>query len=198
MAFTLHDCLDRPRDAPALVRVLSARLLAASNATAALRDWCEEHRIGAGAIRAVRHRTSAAAPADDGTRDCLCPRTDEPVLHRRVDLARGGLVLARADNWHLPRRLPAAMLRTLEDTDTPFGDVVAPLRPSRRTFFAEFGDTRRRRPGPSELDARQAAEADGFAPDEVLEHKALVLTEDGYPIAVVRERYLSTLVPFAV
>ena len=197
MAFIRHGCSAGSRDTPALVRALSARLLASSNATAALRDWCEEHRIGAGAIRAVRHRPSAPPHADGDVLDCLCPRTDEPVRHRRVDLARGGLLLSRADNWHLPRRLPADMLRTLDDTDTPFGDVVAPLRPSRRTFFVEFRESRRRPLGPSGLGARQSAGAGGVGPDEVLEHKALVLMEDGYPIAVVRERYLSTLVPFA-
>ena len=185
-------------DAQVLVGALSALLLASSSATAALWTWCEEHGLAAGEITAVRHSQAGAPYADDDVLDELRPGPGESVQHRRVDLARGGLVLSRADNWYLPDRLPLAMRHTLENTDAPFGKVVAPLRPSRRTFFVEFLSVSRALLVHSRSQPHRSPDAGEDEPDEVLEHRAVVLKEEGCPIAVVRERYRSVLVAFAV
>ena len=89
-------------------------------------------------------------------------------------LLRGDLVLSEADNWFLPCRLPAEMARALHTTDMPFGAIVAPLQPSRRTFRVAIA--------PALLD-----------PGAVLEHRAVLLDAQGRPLAVVRERYRSAL-----
>jgi hypothetical protein len=84
-------------------------------------------------------------------------------------------VLSEADNWFLPRRLPAAMARALETTDVPFGAIVAPLQPFRRTL-------------------RVAIASDALDPGVVLEHRAVLLDAHGRPLAVVRERYRAALI----
>ena len=182
-------------DERVLVRALSARLLASSSATAALRTWCEEHGLAAGEIKAVRHSHARAHYADDALLDELRPESGEAVHHRRVDLCRSGLVLSRADNWYVPDRLPLAMRRKLETTDVPFGTVIAPLRPSRRTVFVEFLSLSRSLvPGSQPHRPEDTGET---RQDEILEHRAVILIAGSCPIAVVRERYLSVLVAFA-
>ena len=94
-------------------------------------------------------------------------------------LLRGGLVLSEADNWFLPCRLPAAMAQALHTTDVPFGAIVAPLQPCRRTF-------------------RVAIAPDARDPGVVLEHRAVLLDAQGHPLAVVRERYRAALIEHPV
>ena len=177
--------------ATALIADLSARLLAATSATEALRSWCDAHGLGEGEIVARRHAESPASRPDDEVVARLGAEADAPVRHRRVDLARGGLVLAEADNWFLPQRLAPAMREALARTSLPFGRVVQPLRPVRRTFLVRSADL-----APDDAAPRRGPDprAGGLPPGIILEHRAVVLREDGAPIAVVHERYRSALI----
>ncbi len=94
----------------------------------------------------------------------------EPVLHRRVMLLAGGAAISEADLWYVPGRLPPAMARALEETDAPFGAVIAALAPDRETLAVTQGD-----PG------------DAFC----LDIAALLRGQDGLPLALVHERYFA-------
>ena len=153
---------------------LSARLLASGTATRALEAWCDEHRIGTGSVRAERHACPVARP-DDELLDALDLSPGEPLRHRRVTLTRGEVGLSDCDLWWLPARLAPEMAAEMEASDRPFGTVIAPLRPRRRTLF-------------------EAVLPAGGA--HVLEHRAVVLASLGgcRPIAAVRELYRVALV----
>jgi chorismate-pyruvate lyase len=137
-----------------------------------LEAWCAEHGVGHGAIR-VQRVPAPPLPPDAETLDLLRPEPGEIPQHRRVVLMRGAVALSEAENWYLPQRLPPAMRDVLETTDLPFGVVVEPLRPTRRTLRAEPG-------------------AEGLL------LRAVVLREGERPIAVVQERYLPALAPAAL
>lgn len=160
---------DPARLAP--LAALSDRLLAARSATRALEAWCAEHGIGDGAVR-VQVVPAPPLPPDAETLELLCAAPGEVPQHRRVVLVRGTVALSEAENWYLPQRLPPAMCHVLETTDLPFGVVVEPLQPTRRTLRVEPG-------------------AEGLL------LRAVVLREGERPIAVVHERYLPALAPGA-
>ncbi|HEY4252965.1 MAG TPA: hypothetical protein VGM87_17275 [Roseomonas sp.] len=155
---------------PASLDALSARLLAARSATRTLEAWCAEHRIGDGAVRARVAKMETPLPPDAETLALLRPEPGEALHHRRVVLARGAVALTEAENWYLPQRLTPAMRHALATTEIPFGVAVEALHPMRRTVHV-------------------AREAGGLL------HRALVLTGNGRPIAVVHERYLPALLP---
>lgn len=165
------------------VRALNERLLGATSATAVLNDWAALRGFPGGPIRAERQ---FAASLGDDLLEALGASRFERVRHRRVRLFRGDLALVEADNRFLPDRLPPGLERELDVTTTPFGALIAPLSPSRRTFHVAF---------PEEI--RLACGA-GPSPDPqraiVLEHKAVVLDRGGRALAAVHERYLGTLV----
>ncbi|MFX8883413.1 hypothetical protein ABTM86_19675, partial [Acinetobacter baumannii] len=77
-------------------------------------------------IRALADRGAAQAASPD-VRAALGVGPDTPLAYRHVRLVCGDVVLSDARNWYVPARFTAAMNRTLADTDTPFGKVVAPL-----------------------------------------------------------------------
>jgi hypothetical protein len=115
-----------------------------------------------------------------------------------VRLRCGSLVLSEAENWYAPGRLTAEMNRALDTTDTPFGRVVAPLEPYRRTFAAQLlwhplpdgWDRSHRRAQPCRTSGPLAI------PRELFEHRALVLGRDNRPIAEVHEVYQRGLLAF--
>lgn len=113
------------------------------------------------------------------------------VRYRRVRLRCGEQVLSAAENWYVPGRLTGEMNRVLDSSDTPFGRVVAPLEPYRRTFHARLPWS----PLPEGWE-RAAATSPPCAssgplavPDDLLEHRALLYASDGQPIAEVHEVY---------
>ncbi len=166
--------------APAAARsptdALEAALVSGESATAVLTRWCADHALADPArIVAVRDRAAHRA-APPSVRRALRAQAGERVAYRRVNLACGERVLSQADNWYLPGHLSAPMNQALETTDTPFGQVVAPLRFHRVALGVE-------RPG---------AAAPG-AP--ILRLSAVLVAGDGRPFAVVRERYLPALAP---
>jgi hypothetical protein len=140
---------------------LDARLRAADSATEVIGDL-----FG----RPVRvHRLPCDAPHLTPSQHAhLCPTPIEPALHRRVMLVAAGVAVSEADLWYVPARLWPGMAETLGRTDIPFGLVVRPMRPCRRTLATRTCD-----PGEPFL----------------LEHEAVLFDPGGSPIALVMERY---------
>jgi hypothetical protein len=56
---------------------------------------------------------------------------DDPASHS----VGGPTPRATAENWFVPQRLTAAMNDRLQTKDVPFGIVIAPLNPFRRTLL---------------------------------------------------------------
>lgn len=187
-------------EAQALVETLNAELLAGRSATAVLEKWCADHRMAAEPKIVARVAPAAAAPLGAEQRERLQIGAEEPVRYRRVALRCGEHTLSEADNWYVPSRLTPEMNRALETSDAPFGKVIAPLRPFRRTFAVEKrwsplpagweGMTRetimREHPRGGALDA----------PHALFEHRAIVHGGDGKPISEVREIYTNEILDF--
>jgi hypothetical protein len=158
----------------ATVQSLNADLLSHDSATATLARWCgDRHLADPPTIRAIRVR-GPDRPADASVRALLGAGPGTLVRYRHVQLTCGAHTLSDADNWYLPARLTADMNRKLDETDTPFGAIVAPLAFHRRTLEARVL-----------LDALRA----GPVPRFVLRHRALLTTGAGVPFSVVVERY---------
>jgi hypothetical protein len=159
---------------------LSAQVLSANSATRALEKWCQDRGIGTGTIRALVNRSATPQSLDDDSLDALGhPAVRSDIVFREVRLVTGDVELITAFNWYLPGNLTPEMRTQLQTTDTPFGCVVAPLSPRRRTFCE-----RRQLPA-HPFDFSQPA----------FEHHALVARSDGVPLAVVHEHFLWNLFP---
>jgi len=114
-------------EALALLQTLNADLLSHPSATLTLEHWCGSHRLAAVAKVVARRDRKTNKPLPEDLRRALGIDAGTPVRYRRVQLTCGDHVLSEADNWYLPARLSAAMNRTLDHSDSPFGKVVAPL-----------------------------------------------------------------------
>lgn len=171
----------------AQLQTLNAELLSRDSATAVLQDLCDRRDPASPRIQA--HKSPAADdPAQlAAVRRQLGAAVNEPVGHRRVELACGKVVLSRADNWYLPNRLTPEMNRLLETTDTPFGVAVKALAFQRRTLSAKLLFE----PLPPGWEAQPAArfEAPVIPPNEVLQHRAVLQTPDGRPFSLLVETY---------
>ena len=164
-----------PADMNSLFWALSTRLIASATATEALLAWCENHGLSDGPITVdVRQRFSPAV-VPDGALPALGLNPGETINYRQVRLMRGTLPLAMAENRFVPQRLTAAMNEALNETETPFGTVIAPLRPVRRILAASIQPQ----------------------PEIILEHVALIRSGSGAGLALVKEGYLPDLVSFA-
>jgi len=174
--------------AEALAQGLNAEILAARSATAVLEHWCGVHRLAAEA-KVVAEQV-AGAPAKAPTADQrqrLGVGPDEPIKYRRVRLRCGAHVLSEADNFYVPARLTPEMNRILETTDAPFGKVVKPLDPYRRTFFAQTLWSPVQTPG----------EAPTLTiPASLFEHRAVLYSRDNLPFSEVDEVYQRDLLDF--
>ncbi|WP_207460481.1 hypothetical protein [Azospirillum sp. SYSU D00513] len=169
-------------EAAARVRQLSDRIVAGRTATGALFIWCNENGISTGAIRAVTLKRRPSHVVGRKIARALNVSLYDAVGYRRVQLLRGEVLLSQASNWFIPSSLPDEIRNTLEHEDLPFGTVVAPLNPFRRTFKVRTLLPIEDRPN---------------SPTPVLEHEAVVYSEAGMPLAFVRERYFSTLVRYS-
>jgi hypothetical protein len=185
-------------EALALVQTLNAEILASRSATIALENWCSAHRLAdAGEAKIVAHLLAAEPkPATAELRQRLAVAANDELKYRRVQLSCGARALSEADNWYVPSRLTAEMNRILETTDTPFGKVVAELKPYRLTFAVNIfwwplpkgWETLRMLPA--------ATAGQGMAiPDVLFEHGALVYA-GGQPISEVHELYQRQLLAF--
>ncbi|MDF2384717.1 hypothetical protein JMG10_24810 [Nostoc ellipsosporum NOK] len=151
---------------------LRQELLAAGSATAVLQRRC------AVPIRAEVDRAERKSPTAE-QRAHLEVGPDEPVAYRSVVLRCGAAALSIAENWYVPARLTPEMNAALAG-DAPFGAVIRPLAPSRRTL----GIATRR-------------EDASVAPD-VVRQRAIVLDGQGRPLAEVVENYTPALLGLPV
>jgi chorismate-pyruvate lyase len=181
-------------EALALMQTLNAQLLASRSATLTLEKWCADHRMAdPPIIRAVRS-AAPAMDADAEQRQRLGISAREKVKYRRVQLRCGDAVLSEAENWYVPSRLTREMNRLLDQTETPFGKVVQPLQPYRRTFAA----TLRWSPMPEgwEMMAAHEVAAPLTVPGELFEHRAVLYDRRHRPLAEVREVYQKGVLQF--
>lgn len=150
------------------LKAFERTLAADPSATAALRTWCTAHRLAAPpVIRATPVKDGAqAAPADAAA---LLGTAE--TGYRHVRLSCGDRVLSEAHNWYVPARLSPAMNATLAQTDTPFGQVAAPLGFRRE----RLGSTR--------------GAMEGCPPGTILSHRAMLRLPDGRGLAYVVECY---------
>lgn len=182
----------------ALLQSLNGEILASSSATRTLEEWCGEHRMAddpkivARRVPGIRKEPSAEQLQRLGVRDV------SEVQYRRVELRCGAHVLSEADNWYVPGRLTPEMNALLATTDAPFGKVVQPLHPSRRTIAVTmlwsplprgWEQQKRSRFG---LQRRRMLEI----PKEVFQHRAILYTADHLPFSEVVETYQSELLAF--
>ena len=165
----------------ALIASLQSRVLAAHSATLALESWCADHKLASDPHLVARRMDVADKPLSPAQRARLAIGPDEPVRYRRVRLACGDRVLSEADNWYVPARLTPEMNATLDGTRTPFGRVVRPLEPTRRT-----------------IEVRPFPQAAAPGPDDKLfEIDAVLSTGAGQPFCEVAETYLGGALPEA-
>jgi hypothetical protein len=177
----------------AFVQDLSTRLMAGATALETLLAWCEEHGLSQGPITAeVRQRSSPSAVPDTAL-SALEPAPGTTIHYRQVQLMRDTLHLATAENWFVPQRLTASMNDRLQTKDVPFGIVIAPLNPFRRTLLV--------RPAPLTSGSLATPAWLGGSPQDphpeiVLEHTAVILSSCGAALAFLREWFRSDLVSF--
>jgi len=187
-------------EALALIETLNAEILASRSATFTLEKWCADHRLSGAAEPKIVARQIAAKerPATSEQRQRLDVGPNEEIKVRHVQLLCGDRVFSEADNWYVPARLTAEMNRLLETTTTPFGKAVQDLHPYRRTFAAtvlwwplpEGWETK----GPA-TSAQDAAKSLPI-PDALIEHRAVLYTEEGKPFSEVDEVYQHALLDF--
>ncbi|MCQ8241134.1 hypothetical protein [Rhizosaccharibacter radicis] len=174
--------------AEAMLETLRGELLSHPSATLVLERWCRIHRLADGPVRAERQAVPDLPLPGDGAA-LLQIGADEPVRYRRVALRCGGRLLSEADNWYVPGRLTADMNRTLDNSDTPFGKVVAPLGFRRETLSSRL----LWRPLPEDwATASPPALPPGGVlaiPPSLFETSARLMDRNNRPIALVRETY---------
>jgi chorismate-pyruvate lyase len=169
--------------AQALLETLNAQLLAANSATLTLEKWCADHRLAV-EPKIVAHRDLRADnPVTAEQRQRLGISLSEPVIYRKVQLKCGDLVLSEAENWYVPARLTDEMNSLLTTTQTPFGKVIAPLQPYRKTFAVEKVWSPLS-PVPMDYDAT------------AFRHSAVVMDGTNTPLAEVRENYKLNVLKF--
>jgi chorismate-pyruvate lyase len=182
----------------AAMQSLNAEILASRSATLSLEGWCRAHHLAADP-RVVAERVPGVMVAPTAEqRVRLAIGDSEQVRYRRVRLRCGDRVLSVAENWYVPGRLTAEMNRLLDSTETPFGRVVQPLTPYRRTLEAIVlwqplppdWDRQRRRGSPCRATGRLAP------PDSLFVHRALLTGADQRPLAEVREVYQRGILAF--
>jgi chorismate-pyruvate lyase len=190
-------------EALALLATLNAEILSSRSATLTLEQWCREHALAEPAV-ILAHRTDTVNQAPSAaTRTDLQVAAQEEVHYRRVELSCGERVLSVAENWYVPGRLTAEMNRQLETTQTPFGKVVQPLEPHRETMavrmlWQPLPEGWERAPA-AVVPAPGSSEAPGKPldlPSALFEHRAILYSARGEPIAEVDEVYQRDLLAF--
>lgn len=183
-------------EALALIESLNAEILSSSSATLTLERWCRDHAL-ADPPQILAHQIEApAAPPSAEVRSDLQLSPADTVRYRRVELTCGAHVLSVAENWYVPSRLTPDMNRLLDDTQTPFGKVVLPLKPHRETRAMQHLWS----PLPEGWERLRNASAGTAAPLNIpaalFEHRAVLYTEAHVAIAEVREVYQRDLLDF--
>lgn len=179
----LPDAAARQRT-QSLMTQIDAQLRASTSATLTLERWCADHHMATPAQVTVERDRNASHRASAAQRALLDVTPGTPLGYRKVRLVCGTHVLSEAENWYVPSRLTAAMNHALDESDTPYGKVIRPLDPHRKTLAD--------RPGWSPLAAPLRATAPCDA--TLFSHEALVLDGSGKPLALVAEHYKLELV----
>lgn len=185
-------------EALALVQTLNAQILANTSATTSLEAWCKAHHMADDPhIVATQVKTNVKVPTTDQLARLQVTNINE-VKYRHVQLSCGTHVLSEADNWYVPSRLTADINRQLETTDTPFGRVVKPLSPFRKTFAVKL----LWQPLPIGWERQQARDWPVsrsqllIIPKAIFEHQAVLYTEHQLPFAEVSEVYQGEVLNF--
>ncbi len=180
----------------ALLETLNADLLASRSATTVLETWCGSHGMAAPAILKAELDGSVVKTPTPEQRERLGVGPGETVKYRNVRLTCGSHVLSVADNWYVPARLTPEMNRALETTDTSFGRVVAPLKPTRRTLAASI--LWHPLPQGWEMMAVPLDHPDHALqmPSLLFEHRAVLYADDRLPFSEVVEHYTSEILNF--
>jgi chorismate-pyruvate lyase len=181
----------------ALLQTLNAEVLASQSATRTLEGWCRDHRLATEPTIVANVISGVAKPPTPEQRQRLHVTRQGEVKYRRVQLRCGSRVLPEADNWYVPGRLTAEMNRLLETTGTPFGKVVRPLDPYRRTFAVKLlwsplpdGWERNSAPPSSRTDSQLSI------PEALFEHRAVLYTREHKPFSEVHEVYRRQILAF--
>ncbi len=175
----------------ARLQALNAELLSHDSATAVLQSFCDRHGPRPGVKIAAKVQAGPPKPASVEQRKALGASPTTRLRYRRVALTCGDLVLSRADNWYRPDRLTRRMNELLEQTDTPFGRVVADLGYHRRTLAVQLLTDPL---PPGWEDQPPQANATPFTPPaEILQHSAVLLDAHGRPFSLVVETYTDGL-----
>jgi hypothetical protein len=190
-------------EALALIESLNAKILSSTSATLTLERWCRDHAL-ADPPQILAHRVDGpTAPPSAEVRSDLQVSPADPVRYRRVELTCGPHVLSVAENWYVPSRLTPDMNHLLDDTQTPFGKVVLPLKPHRETLAVQHlwsplpeGWERLRNSASTATPDPAATEALLNIPAALFEHRAVLYTEAHLAIAEVREVYQRDLLDF--
>lgn len=178
-----------------LISQMENRLLAESSATRTLENWLHEHRL------LDPHQTLRAERDVGAQRPCppdLAAALDIPahpganaLRYRKIRLVGHGHIYSEAENWFVPQRLTKNMTDTLEQTDTPFGRVVSPLRFTRQlirreALWSPLPDLWETHPQPPSY--KEGAEPLALPP-HLFRHIALLRTHAGAPFSLVVETY---------
>jgi chorismate-pyruvate lyase len=187
---SLPDTYVARLEALAIMETLNAEILASPSATATLETWCRD-RLAVSPASIVADVVAGVEKASTPEqRQRLEVNEQDTVKFRHVRLRCGDRVLSEADNWYVPGRLTPEMNRLLDTTSTPFGTVVRPLGPYRRTFAVRLlwsplpeGWERRSEGVASNGQGRVAI------PDAVFQHQAVLYDRDHHPFSEVSEVY---------
>lgn len=181
----------------ALIQTLNAEILSSRSATLSLENWCRDHRLATDP-KIIAHVVKGInkAPTTE-QRQRLEVNAEVEVKYRRVQLRCGTRILSEADNWYVPSRLTPEMNRLLETTNVPFGKVVKPLEPYRRTFAAKLLWV----PLPEGWEHESVKLPAGTSrelviPDALFEHRVVLYSREHKPFSEVNEVYQRQILDF--
>ena len=180
----------------ALIQTLNAEILGSASATASLETWCRDHRLALDPTIVARPVTSVTRLAGAETRQRLEVGPADEIRFRRVQLRCGTRLLSEADNWYVPARLTRQMNHLLETTETPFGKVVAPLGPYRRTIAVQLLWTPLPHGWEQNVSPLSGAGGALAIPAALFEHRAVLYTREHRPFSEVDEMYQRDVLAF--
>lgn len=183
----------------AILQTLNAQLLSNRSATAVLEEWCAEHHMAPVSKITAQLISEQDKSVSDDTRKRLRLKISDRVKYRHVQLSCGSHILSEADNWYVPSRLTDKMNRELNSSDRPFGKIIAPLNPYRRTMEVKMYWSPLARGWENDLSRSISHRRDEKAltlPKYLFMHRALVSSEADLPISEVVETYTNETINF--
>ena len=178
-----------------LINQMENRLLAENSATQTLEHWLRAHDLlrGQESLRAQRVTSPPRSCPPD-----LLATLDMPDTHaglglgyRKIRLMGATHTYSEAENWFVTDRLSPSMTEALEQTDTPFGRVVSPLRFTRQllrreTLWSPLPDLWEMQDQPYSTTTQGKPLV---LPPYLFRHVALLRTHAGTPFSLVVETY---------